>query len=137
MKIFWDTNLFIYLWEKKSFQSEMKRLTDFIEKGDHVLMTSLLTVGEILVHPLKMGRPDLQIHYLNAFQKVEVISFDLNCARHFSVLRSNYSTLRAPDAIQLSCAAISSCDLFLTNDDRLSKIRIPEIKKIQALQDWQ
>ena len=55
-RIFWDTNLFIYLIEGFGDLSERvitlrKRM---IERGDE-LYTSALTVGEILIKPLEAG----------------------------------------------------------------------------------
>ena len=55
-RIFWDTNLFIYLIEGFGGLSERvitlrKRM---IERGDE-LYTSALTVGEILIKPLEAG----------------------------------------------------------------------------------
>ena len=43
-------------------------------------------------------------------------------------------TTRAPDAIQLACAAAGGTDLFITNDDRLSRKNVPGIAFIQSLQ---
>jgi predicted nucleic acid-binding protein len=42
-------------------------------------------------------------------------------------------SIRAPDAIQLSVAASARCDLFVTNDDRLSRKVIDGIQFIAAL----
>ena len=55
-RIFWDTNLFIYLIEEFGILSERvinlrKRM---VERGDE-LYTSALTLGEILIKPLEMG----------------------------------------------------------------------------------
>lgn len=133
MKVFWDTNLFIYLWERKNFQAEMSRLTKWMEEGSHSLITSSLTVGEILVQPLKLGRVDLHLQYLNLFQQLEIISFGIQEADCFASLRVRYPFLRAPDAIQLSCAASSSCDLFLTNDRRLSQVKVVGVARVCSL----
>lgn len=59
--------------------------------------------------------------------------FDASAARVFAQLRSD-STLRAPDAIQLACASRAGCDLFLTNDDRLSKRTVPGVQFITSLE---
>lgn len=58
-RIFWDTNLFIYLLEGRGKAAE--RVTALRERmrerGDQ-LCTSTLTLGEVLVKPLEQGRPD-------------------------------------------------------------------------------
>ena len=43
-------------------------------------------------------------------------------------------SIRAPDTIQLACASAAGTDLFITNDDRLSKKNIRGIQFIQSLE---
>ena len=47
-----------------------------------------------------------------------VIRFDLKAAKIYVSLRLDRS-LRAPDAMQLACAASAGVDLFVTNDTHL------------------
>ena len=63
---------------------------------------------------------------------VSVLSFDRACPRIYAQLRQD-KTLKPPDAIQLSCAASARCDLFITNDDRLSRKIVPGIQFIASL----
>ncbi len=134
-KVFWDTNLFVYLVEDRGPRAE--RVAEvwqgMRERGDR-LYTSALTVGEILVKPAQMGARDLEQSYVQIFRSPEitVIPFDLRTAPFYARVRSD-ATIRAPDAIQLACAAAAGIDLFITNDDRLSRKRIPEIKFITGL----
>ncbi len=55
-RIFWDTNLFIYLLEGHG--SLGKRVVDLrrsmLSRGDQ-LLTSALTLGEVLVKPMEQG----------------------------------------------------------------------------------
>lgn len=44
------------------------------------------------------------------------------------------SGIRPPDAIQLACAAQVGVDLFITNDDRLSRLTIPGIQFLVPLE---
>ena len=136
MKIFWDTNLFIYLWEKKSHFQEMSALTAFVEAGHHTLATSTLTLGEILVHPSRSGREDLVLRYHGAMQRLVLIPFESEAAVCFAKLRADHPSLRPPDAIQLACAMTGRCELFLTNDDRLAGLGKVTEFKIQSLADW-
>jgi len=136
VKVFWDTNLFIYLWEKKSFVREMDALHGFIEEGGHTLATSTLTLGEVLVHPSRGGPPELAARYLEAMRRLLLIPFDADAAVHFARLRAVYTALRPPDAIQLGCALAARCDLFLTNDERLSGLALPAGMKVQSLREW-
>jgi predicted nucleic acid-binding protein len=61
-----------------------------------------------------------------------LISFDLEVARRYASLRCDRS-LRAPDAIQLACAASAGIDLFVTNDRRLQGKRVEGIQFIVSL----
>ncbi len=59
-RIFWDTNVYIYLFEEYGeFSRKARRLrTNMLVRGDQ-LLTSTLTLGEILVKPTEAGNADL------------------------------------------------------------------------------
>ncbi|HEY8903382.1 MAG TPA: type II toxin-antitoxin system VapC family toxin [Chthoniobacterales bacterium] len=138
MKVFWDTNLFIYLWEESPLQTIAQQFSRAIIEGGHSVITSSLTVGEILVQPARRGDAGIQEAYLSEFRTIPIISFDLAAAGEFAKLRARYHpALRPPDAIQLACAATAETDLFVTNDNRLSHLAVPGIARIAALADWQ
>ena len=103
-----------------------------LQRGDQ-LITSAMTVGEILVKPRERQDLNLCRQYEAAITSTAlVLPFDLNAARRFSVLRLDRS-LRAPDAIQLACAATFGTDLFITNDDRLSGLKVDGVQFIVPL----
>lgn len=134
-RVFWDTNLFIYLIEDYGELSERvaglrKRMN---ERRDE-LYTSALTLGEILIKPLEANDEVLARRYEAALlQGAVVIPFDVDTARLYAGIR-NDRTIRPPDAIQLACAAQARVDLFITNDDRLSTKSIPRIHFVTSLQ---
>ncbi|MDX2022266.1 MAG: PIN domain-containing protein [Deltaproteobacteria bacterium] len=136
MKVFSDTNLFIYLWEQKSFVKEMEAVMRIIEGGGHSVATSTLTLGEVLVHPLRHGDPMVMKTYTEAMLRLSPIPFDAEAAVLFAQLRASNPNLRPPDAVQLACAATGACELFLTNDNRLATVQLFGGPKIQALADW-
>jgi len=134
-RIFWDTNLFIYMLEARGdlarkTKALMKRMD---ERGD-VLLTSALTLGEILVKPRRFGRLDLVRRYEQALRPpaVTVINFDEDCARIYAEVRQD-KTIKAPDAVQLSCCGRAGCDMFVTNDERLSRKVMPGVQFIASL----
>jgi predicted nucleic acid-binding protein len=104
------------------------------ERGDF-LFTSALTLGEILVKPISQGSRELEQSYLRLFRgpRISVLPFDFNVAPAYARIRKDRS-IRPPDAIQLACAAAAQIDLFITNDDRLSRKRVQEIKFITSLE---
>ncbi len=135
-RVFWDTNLFLYLLEGPAERSTQIRVLGqrMIERGDE-LCTSAMTLAEILVKPLEAGRMDWVERYEATLgpPAVLLIPFDRPCARIYARLRQDRS-IRAPDALQLACAAQAGCDLFITNDDRLSRKVVPGIQFIISLE---
>ena len=135
-RIFWDTNIFIYLFEDEGKNGEqvVAVLERMLERGD-TLVTSSLTLGEILVKPLRDGASAIATYYEDVIQsRAHVVPFDSNAAKCFAEIRCD-RLISAPDAVQLACAAIAETDLFITNDERLSRKVIPSIQFIQALSE--
>ncbi|MDA2924757.1 PIN domain-containing protein [Acidobacteria bacterium AH-259-O06] len=134
-RIFWDTNLFVYLMEDYRELSERvitlrKRM---LRRGDQ-LYTSTLTLGEVLVKPVEAGNRPLREKYEEALRMGTVlIPFNEEAARIYAEIRQD-RTIRPPDAIQLACAAQARVDLFITNDERLSEKAIPGIQFLSSLQ---
>ncbi len=134
-RVFWDTNLFIYLVEAhpKHSQRVVELRRRMLERRDQ-LYTSALTLGEVLVKPVETRNEALRRSYERAMTTgVVLISLDQDAARIYAQIRQDRS-LRAPDTIQLACAAQAQVDLFITNDDRLSGKVVPGIQFIVSLE---
>ena len=135
-RIFWDTNLFIYLLEDygKLSKAVVDLRKNMLTRGDQ-LLTSALTLGEILVKPAEQGNEELCRKYEEAITRTSlVLSFDLKAARLYSSIRCDRS-VRAPDAVQLACAGGAVVDLFVTNDRRLQKKWVDGIQFIVSLDE--
>ncbi len=135
-RIFWDTNLFIYLLEGSGEHLRLvKPLLERMSERRDELLTSTLSLGEVLVKPLELGRTDAVANYERLFSSpgVALVPFDRDAARIYAKLRQDRG-IRPPDAIQLSCAAAAGTDLFVTNDARLSRANVPGIHFIVPLQ---
>jgi len=135
-RIFFDTNLFIYLLEDTAERGQaVSDLVQRISDRQDELLTSTLTLAEILVKPLSVGDLEWADRYETLLNTpgVSVLSFDRACARKFAQIRQD-KTIAPPDAIQLSCAASARCDLFITNDDRLSRKNVPGIQFITSME---
>jgi predicted nucleic acid-binding protein len=134
-KVFWDANLFIYLFERNAtfFDRVSAIRKSMLARGD-LLFTSALTVGEILVKPSEAGLGALLDRYRAFFKSpaISVVNFDLKAAELYAAIRRDRSIART-DAIQLACAGSAEMDLFITNDDRLSGKFAPGIKFITSL----
>lgn len=133
-RIFFDTNLFVYLFEglepnRSRVVAIRKRM---IERGDRIV-TSAMTLGEVLVKPTKLGQTTLIEQYDRAIRSTaQIVSFDPSIAWRYATLRATH-TLRSADAIQLACASHVGVDLFITNDKQLQKLNVPGIGFIALL----
>ena len=135
-RIFWDTHLFVYLIEDRGERAEQVAALRrrMIEREDK-LLTSALTLGEVLVKPMEIGDTDLMRRYEQIIElSATVVPFDLRVAPKFAEIRRDRS-IQAPDAIQLACASAANTDLFITNDEQLSKKNIQGIHFIQPLEN--
>lgn len=133
-RVFWDTNLFIYFLEGNNQLSvDTRRLRkSMLTRGDQ-LLTSTLTLGELLVKPLERGDRVLCSKYEEAITKTaSLLVFDAKAAWKYAEIRLDRS-VRAPDAVQLACAASAQVDLFVTNDRRLQGKQVKGIQFIVAL----
>jgi predicted nucleic acid-binding protein len=135
-RVFWDSNLFIYLFERHPVYSQQIKslLARMAARGDQ-LFTSALSIGEVLAKPYELGDMDSCRKYEKVMQDTAVIvSFDVAAARQFAKLRAQRtSRIRPPDAIQLACAATAGVDLFLTNDAHLHNLHIDRIHFITSV----
>ena len=135
-RVFWDTNLFIYLFEKNAEWSprviELRRR--MLARGDK-LLTSYLTVGEVITKPKQLNNAMLERSYLNFFSggSVELVAFSLDAAQRYGDIRSR-ERIRPADAIQLACAAAAGTDLFVTNDNRLSGLVVSGVTFVTGIE---
>ena len=134
-RVFWDTNLFIYLFEGTDARAErVAALRQRMRQRHDQLYTSTLTLGEVLVKPLERGDEELRQKYERTLTgAVQLVPFDREAARRYADIRQDRA-VRAPDALQLACAAAARVDLFITNDDRLSRSTVPGIQFIVSLE---
>jgi len=133
-RIFWDTNLFIYLFEGSGAQAQqvVALRTKMLQRRDQ-LFTSAMTLGEVLVKPTQAGDVKLTAHYQKLISgAATVIAFDEKATILYARLRGD-RTMRPPDVIQLACAGSVGVDLFITNDAQLHSKQIPGIQFIASL----
>ena len=132
-RVFWDTNLFVYLLEGGEFAARVKQVrARMLERGDQ-LVTSALTLGELLVKPREKGEEAVLDHETTIRRIATILPFDAASAPRYAAIRADRA-IRAADAIQLACAATAGVDLFITNDDRLSRKYVPDVKFITSLE---
>jgi predicted nucleic acid-binding protein len=127
--IFWDTNLFIYLLEDSpTFAQAVEDLRRRMLRRKDRLLTSAMSLGEILTKPFSTGNTALADRYRKYFAapNVTVSTFDSGAAEAYAHIRQDRS-IQPADAIQLACAVSAEADLFITNDYRLSQKIVPGV----------
>jgi predicted nucleic acid-binding protein len=121
-----DTSPFIYHFENdRAYSSLTLRLFEEIEKGNLKAVTSIITLMEILVKPKEQGDKQAIEDYkfvLKTFPNLTLRPIDESCAEKASDLRAEYG-VKPPDALQVATALTSHATCFVTNDDKLKRIR--------------
>lgn len=135
-KVFLDTNIFIYLIEDQGTNGRrVAALLDRLSARRDSVYTSALTLGELLVKPVTEGHVSLAAEYEAALTppSVTLLGFDRGAARRYAEIRLDKS-IKAPDATQLAVASSAEIDLFITNDERLSRKIVSGIHFIASLE---
>lgn len=97
-----------------------------IEEGRIHAVTSMVTLIEVLVRPLRQKNSELASQYRDILMhSANVMTYPLSeeIALEAAELRAKLN-LRTPDAIQVATARVSGADIFITNDERL---RVPAV----------
>lgn len=132
-----DSMCFIYHFSRHPLYSPLTRtLFAQIQEKSVTGITSMMTIAETFVQPEKMN-DRMTLHeyerFFRSFPNLAVFPIDWYTARLAARLRSEYKSLRIPDAIQLACAILNECPVFLTNDKKLKKVK--EIR-VMVLEDY-
>ncbi|MEH2199806.1 type II toxin-antitoxin system VapC family toxin [Nostoc sp.] len=93
-------------------------------RGEFSVVTSVLTITEVLVYPLRQGNTVLAQQYREILfnsQGLTAIEVFPDIAENAAQLRADYN-LRTPDAIQMATAIRGGASFFLTNDARLPSL---------------
>jgi predicted nucleic acid-binding protein len=119
-KIFLDTAPLIYFIEEEDYFLSL--LNDLFSPSNKCrFVTSVITLSEVLVMPLRGGKTQLAEQYkeiLTMSENIDIIDINIEIAKETAKIRADYS-IKTPDAIQLATAKYSFVDYFLTNDIRL------------------
>jgi predicted nucleic acid-binding protein len=125
-----DTAPLIYFIEENSAYIETVRFFfEAMDRGDFLVVTSTVTLLEVLVHPLRRNNRELATEYRDILlnSKLTTLEVSSSIAEQAAQLRAVHN-IRTPDAIQISAALSAGASHFFTND-----IRLPEIPSIQIL----
>lgn len=132
-RIYFDANAFIELIEKDTATTiRLARLFGGWEWQDHLVITSEITVAEVLVKPISIAveTGDYSVHDL--YQRVlsvqpgvtDMIPVTRATWQRASLIRAQLKrfaaiAIKLPDAVHLAAALEGRCDTFVTNDKGL------------------
>jgi len=123
--VFLDTTpLIYYIEENKRYAPILNKLFLANNKGEFMFQTSVITLLEVLVHPLRKNEFQLVEEYKNILcnsSTINILELNIEIAIKSAGLRAKYG-LKTPDSIQLASAIYTSSEYFLTNDIRLKNI---------------
>ncbi len=119
-----DTSPFIY--QLEAAPGRLGIVAPFFQalaRGKFFGVTSVLTLMELAVRPLQLGRPEVADDYeltLQNYPNLTVIDVNRQIARRAAELRAAYR-LRPADSLQVSTAIVAGASTFLTNDRDLAR----------------
>lgn len=120
-----DTMVFIYhVQDHPRYSSLTQKLFATWERGGVAGVTSVLTLLELLVRPLRVGDARAAADYrelLTTFPNLTLVPVNEEIAAKAADLRARYG-LRTPDAIQIATAIWAGAGAFVTNDRDLSRV---------------
>lgn len=135
-KVFLDTTPLIYFLDDDiHFGLKTRQIFEEILYNDRLLLTSVLTCMEYLVHPYRtnnQAKIKACADFLNDCH-IPVLSINLEIATRAAQIRAAYKDFKSLDALQLATACVYGCDAFLTNDKQLRQFR--EIHCL-TIDDW-
>ena len=133
-----DTMIFIYHFENNPDHNQITSwILKQIELGEIAGVTSTITLLEILVKPLQALKDDIAEAYqfaLTNFPNLTISPLSSDIARKAAELRAKYG-IKTPDSIQIATAILEKTDLFLTNDNSLTKIKEIPVMPLSEIQN--
>ena len=130
-----DTAIFIYFIEKNPrFLPLIDPLFREADDGTRELVTSALTLLEVLVVPLRARNRSLADRYealLTRSRGIRLVDMTRDQLRAAAQLRAT-TGFKTPDALQVAAAIGCGCRTFLTNDRRLPSVSGLQIRQLST-----
>ena len=124
-RIYIDTAPFIYFVERHpEYFTKMFRIVGLIEEMPLETFTSVITLTELIVQPLKISNTALAQEYrdvLVSSNQFTLVTVTEDIAITAGEIRARYA-FRTPDAIHVATAIATGCDTILTNDAAMKRV---------------
>lgn len=119
-----DSMIFVYHFEDHPvFGAGAAEIFRAAEDGRHRLVTSVLSLMEVLVLPKREGRAELAQRYreiFESFPNLRVLPVDHETVETAAELRARYG-IKTPDALHLATAIQAGADAFVSEDALLGR----------------
>lgn len=121
-----DSVVIIYGFEgNPNYVELVKPVFAALHQGTLGILTTPITMAEIIVHPLRLKKAELveqYRHFLMEGPGVEFSAIDHEIGLKAEELRAKYR-FALPDSLQLAAGIVHDCDHFITNDRQLHSCR--------------
>lgn len=125
-KLYVDTApLIYYVEEHLAYVEKMEYILNLVENTSLEAVSSVLTLSEVLVVPVRMGAHRLAQQYRSILMNREfctLVSITVDIAIRAASIRARYR-INLPDALHIASAIVFGCDAFLTNDHKLRVVQ--------------
>ena len=132
-----DTAPLIYFIEENpAYLREIGPFFEAVDRGEFSVVTSVVTLLEVLVHPFRRGDTQLAQQYRDILLNTDgltTVSVSQIIAEEAARLRAVHN-IRTPDAIQMATALGEGASFFLTNDVRLPSLPGLKVLALDELQ---
>jgi len=137
-RVYLDTNIWIYALEGyPAFAQDLTQLFQGIDRGNLSIVTSELSLAEVLIKPFQNQDLAQQTAYkqlIRNSQNLTVIPVSREVLIEAAKLRASIN-IKLPDAIHAATALLTQCSTFLTNDERfrsLPKLSVVLLSEINS-----
>jgi predicted nucleic acid-binding protein len=125
-RVFLDSAPVIYYVEARAeFAAIVYPIFRSLGEGEFEGIASPVTLAECLVKPKQLERVDLVQGFTNLLTNTEGIVF-VTLGEQVGALAAEMQSryrLKLPDSLQIATAIVAHCDVFLTNDAQLRRVK--------------
>jgi predicted nucleic acid-binding protein len=131
-----DTAPLIYFIEENPlYLAALREFFAAADQGHFTVVTSVLTLTEVLIHPFRQGDYQLAEDYRRILlhaNHIDTLPVSASIAEEAARLRARHN-LRTPDSVQLATAIAAGATSFLTNDSQMAGPWIPNVLVLNKL----
>src|SRR5688572_27785413 len=131
-----DTSIFIYHFERSPVYAHLTiAILDELEQQRQRGVTSVITLTELIVRPLALGRIEIAdelVRALQRFPNLEIVEITESVSLRAAAVRAEYR-IATPDALQLAACLMHGATAFVTNDRRLQRVEDLQVVMLDDL----